>query len=568
MADVWAFFQNYGTGGLSSAAWIRPGSVDSVGNFTWLHEGILFPDNVWTYRPDYTGTGYLAVDPNDPDYIWVAACVDLGGINLYTRCYTYQVSTETWTLLLDIPFVGPSTPFPVDMCFDTDGTAFLAVGGNGAFGLAGGSGEGGVYKSVARSSFSSAGSGHEHGFLSGNINNPASLTALHIAPTTDDGTRVLYTAHTLTRLNIFQHTGWVTSFSDDDGTTWHDPDLEYNGNQFQLECLTRMLIGPYGSGMWYCADHSGTGAYSTANLSAVMDATPGDGPIGGYGGGIFDSGSIAHPFRSDSVRAVAFPTQISTTLYLYSTGDSGANWTQQSQGLEHAAFAYRGARTSETSLFAAGVSLDNADHASEIFWTPDGGATWYSALAEASAIGLSLDFGPYSPGPGMAWEEVLTYRDYRQYVGRSTYYVSAPNPLAARTQALALADLLIACSTGTFVQAVGPYTNPPTMPLPGSGDQYNNAEMVLRFTWLTDENIAIGIDIPCPDSALFLSDQESVTLLNPAVTDLIAGAITQKLCTRGGQLATQFIGARRIMRGFRSTQTIRILDVLGTSTGE
>jgi hypothetical protein len=84
MATGWAFFQEYGTGGLSSAGWIRPGSV--VGSvFTWLHEAIPFPANVWTYRPDYTGTGYIVVDPLDPDFIWVAACTG-DGATLFTRC--------------------------------------------------------------------------------------------------------------------------------------------------------------------------------------------------------------------------------------------------------------------------------------------------------------------------------------------------------------------------------------------------------------------------------------------------------------------------------------------------
>jgi hypothetical protein len=567
MATGWAFFQEYGTGGLSSAGWIRPGSV--VGSvFAWLHDAIPFPVNVWTYRPDYTGTGYIVVDPLDPDYVWVAACVDTGGINLFTRCYTYRYSTDTWTLLLDVPFVGPSTPLIVDMCFDTDGTAFLAVGGNGAYGLGGGVGEGGIYKSVARGAFTGIGSGHEHGYNSGNINGPASLTALDIAPTTEEGSRVLYTAHTLTRLNGLQPTGWVTSSSADDGASWHDPVPTYNGNQFRLECLTVLRLVAIGGGLWYVADNSGTGAYSTANLSARIDGTPSNGPTGSYGGGIADSGSIAYPFSSDPTKGVAFPTAFATTLVLYSTVDEGGSWVAHSQGLEHAPFGYRGGRTLDGTLTAAGVSQDNASHLSEIWWTEDGGLTWHSATAEENAIGLSWAFGPFNPSPSQVWLEVLTFRDSRMFAGQTRYYVGGVDETEARGNALAIAALLTPLSNGQWTGASGPYNTPPLAPTQGADALYQNIEEVIRLTWITADGVAIYVEVPCPKSALFLDDQESLALLNPAIAAVSTGVLSYKLCTRGGALAVSFIGATRIMRGFRATQTMRTLDPSETSTGE
>ncbi len=567
MESFWALFQDYGTGGLASAGWIRQGQFDGA-SFTWLTDPIAFPDFLWTYRPDYTGTGYLAVDPLDPDFIWVGGCVSIAG-TLFTRCYTYQVSTNTWTMLLNLDFVGPSTPLIVDMCFDVDGTAFLAVGGNGAFGLGGGVGEGGVYKSDARGEFGGIGAGYEHGLNSGNINHPASLTALDIAPTTGEGTRILYTAHTLTRVSGIATTGWVTSSSSDDGATWHDPVPTYNGNQFQLECLTMMRLGGAGGGLFYVADHSGTGAYSTANLSALIDGTPGDGPTGSYGGGIFQSGSIAHTFATDPDKAVAYPTLIATAMELCNSSDGGATWNRQSQGLEHAAFAYRGARTSKASLATAGVSLDNPAHSSELWWSEDAGATWNMAVAEENAIGLSLDFGPpVAPPTQRVALETMTFRDSRMFVGQTRFYVAGDSDDELRANALAIADALQLLSSGAWTGAMGPYTSGTGAPSVGSDALYRNAEMVLRLVFVTFDGVSIIVEIPCPIAELFIDDQETTSDLNPDYISAVTACFENKLCTRGGQLAYIFGGASRIMRGFRSTETIRTLDPNETNTAE
>jgi hypothetical protein len=391
---------------------------------------------------------------------------------------------------------------------------------------------------------------------------------MDIAPTTEEGTRILYTAHSLTRLNGLQPTGWVTSSSADDGASWHDPVPTYNGNQFRIEVLTLMRLWGGGGGLWYVSDNSGTGAYSTANLSARIDGTPGGGPTGSYGGGIFDSGSIAFPFTADPTKGVAFPTRFATTLNLYESSDGGATWNSHTQGLEHAGFWYRGGRTQRGSLAAAGISLNNPSHNSEIWWTEDAGATWHSALAEETAIGLSLDFGDFTPAAPRVNLETLTFRDARMFVGQSRFYIAANSDLEAHDNAENLADLLDVLSNGLLTGTVGPYSSPPVAPGPGVSDVYQNIETVIRLTWITADGVAIGIDVPAPLTELFIDDQESYVLLSPFIADVAAGAITYKLCTRGGQLAVSFIGATRIMRGFRSTQSIRTLDPSETSTGE
>jgi len=565
MPGFWAFFQEYGTGGLASAGWIRHGTLEGSA-FAWDGDQIPFPDLVWAYIPDGSFTGYLAVDPSDPNFLWVAATVQEGD-DLFSRCYVYDIDEDTWTNVLDVAFIGDSTPFCVDMAFDPDGTTFMAIGGNGALGRPGAVGEGGVYKSVDRGAFSFAGSGHENAYRSGNINDVKSLTALDLIPDTGDG-RVLYTAHTLTRVNIFQTTGWVTSSSTDDGGTWDDPSLEYNGNQFQLECLTVMRVNVGETGFWYCADHSGTGAYSTANLTAVMGGSPGNGPTGGYGGGVFSSGAICYPFPADGSKAVGFPTQVASSD-LYNSDDAGANWagTARSSG-NQGAFTYRGGRTSRDSAYAAGVSLANATHDSQIWWTDDYGETWNFDLAEEDAHGLSLDFGPSTPPPpNPIGLEVLTFYDSRNYTGFTRFYTTDSNEDDLLTNAQQLSSLFSVLSNGHFTQAVGPWTTSPVLPTTGSSTIYENIETRIRLVWATEDGIAIAVEVPCPKSELFLEDQETPSLLSEALTDAAAGGITYKLCTRGGKVATQFMGAGRVMRGLRSQLNVGILDPNETGSG-
>lgn len=564
--SFWALFQTWGTGGLASAGWIRNGSVET-GSLVWLTDRIFTPSNVWAYIPDSAYTGYIAVDPLDDTKVWVAYLENNSGV-FHNRVFLYDSVADTWTSLMNTALIGPTAPFCVDMAFDVDGTAFFAMGGNGARGDPGAVGEGGVYRSLARAAFTYQGSGFDHGPNSGNINHPISLTGLDVIPTTDEGSRIVVVSHTLARTGDSQTTGWVTSSSSDDGGTWHDPASTYNGNQFQLEAFAMVRVGGDTGGLFYAADHSGTGAYSTSFLSSTIGGDTVDGPSGVYGDGIEDSGSVAHTFKSDVDKAVAYPTNFATTLFLYNSTSGGATWGRQSQGLEHAAFAYRGARTSRQTLLTAGVTVGNAGHRSELFWSEDAGATWQNAIAEEEAIGLSLDFGTAIITNPQVYYETLTFRDARNFVGQSRYYVLAGSADEARTNAENIADLLDVLSNGLLTGSVGPYSTPPIAPGPGVAAVYQNAETVIRLTWITTEGIAIGVDVPCPLTELFLDDQESLSLLNPLITDVAAGALTYKLCTRGGLVAFAFVGASRIMRGFKSTQSIRTLDPTETFTGE
>jgi hypothetical protein len=154
------------------------------------------------------------------------------------------------------------------------------------------------------------------------------------------------------------------------------------------------------------------------------------------------------------------------------------------------------------------------------------------------------------------------------FLGTSRYYVSGISYNDCAIKAENISNLLDVLSNALLTGTVGPYSSPPIAPGPGVDEIYQNAEMVLRLTWITDNGVSIGIDIPCPISELFIADQESLSLLSPFISDVADGAIANSLCTRGGLVANQFIGGTRIMRGFRSTQNIRTLDPNETSTGE
>lgn len=563
--SVWGFFQVYGTGGMASAAWIRPGTVNGSA-FTWDGVAIAFPDPIWAFVPHAAYTGYLAVDPRDDNFIWVAALVLVSGV-YHNRVYVYNRTAATWTMLWNAALIGPTAPFVVDMAFDPHGKTYIAIGGDGARGGSGAVGEGGVYMSVARGPFAAIGSGHGHAYNSGNINNPQSLTSLDLVPN-GTSTPTLYTGHTLTRLSGAQLTGWVTSSSPDDGVTWSDPVPTFNGNQFPLECFTVFRALPGGTDAWYVADHSGSGAYSTSNLTYRIGATPDNGPTGSDGAGVFDSGTICYPFLGAPASGVGFPTQHDGSS-MWHTTDGGASWSSTARPTGHqAGFAYRGGRTHRSASVAAGVSLDNPSHNSEIWWTEDAGATWHSDLAESSAIGLSLDFGPSVPTTPRVNQEVLTFRDSRMFSGQSRFWVTGGSDVAIESNALAIATLLSYLSNAQWTGAIGPYNTPPFQPNAGASAAYQNIEEVIRLTWLTVDGLAIGVDVPCPISSIFISDQESIALLNPVIAAAGSGAITYQLCTRGGLVAVSFVGAARLMRGFKSTETMRTLDPGETSTAE
>jgi len=191
------------------------------------------------------------------------------------------------------------------------------------------------------------------------------------------------------------------------------------------------------------------------------------------------------------------------------------------------------------------------------------------AVAEENAIGLSLDFGPpVAPPTAKVALETMTFRDSRMFVGQTRFYVAGDDDDELRANALAIADALQLLSSGAWTGAMGPYTTGTGAPSVGSDALYRNAEMVLRLVFVTYDGVSIIVEIPCPIKELFFDDQETTSDLNPDYIAAVTACFENKLCTRGGQLAYIFGGASRIMRGFRSTETIRTLDPNETNTAE
>lgn len=556
MAGVWGFFMEPGTGGYYGDAWIRNGRVKG-NSFAWNTDPIAFPEQVWRYEPAPFQAGYIAADPRDDDLLWVSAFVTADGSTFHVVIYTYVISTDTWTRLLNETMGGDGAIWVCDMAFDADGATFACIAGGGALGGGDVGTPQGVYLSQDAAEFGYQGAGKDGPYWEGNINKPKSLTAMTIIPAADPTGRRIFVAHNQT--GTTQFTRHVVSVSDDDGVTWDDQS-NWPGSQFSLECLTvlRYLPGQEHDG-WYASDHGGVGAYSIGEQTFTNVYNLTDDTWDGNGGVTDDSGVMMYPFAADPSRAVAFGTRGDTKLY-HST-DGGASWNSYERALGHRqSFNYRGARTHPFNFYAAGVTLPTAADASDIWWTPDGGDHWYSAEAEASGVGLSLDFAQsLEPDEGI-YEEVLSWRDARLFVGRSRFYVHGDTPAEALDNAQAFAGLLAVLTTAEFTQAVGPWTTAPVAPVAGSNDQYNNIETIAQFAWDTAEGQRIIVELPCPPSGMWYSDQESWSLLSGEVADLAAGALTYRLCTKGGISATQFIGARRIMRGFRGSETIRTLS--------
>lgn len=564
-SGFWAFFRER-TVPAATDAWIRRGHFSGA-TWAWDTAQIPFPDKAQAYG-SYAHYGYLKVDPYASTLLWVGTFVLVAGA-LRLRLYLYDVAANTWTLKLDVPYSSGPALWICDMAFDSSGGhlyTWAAVATDGAIGGAGVSPGQGVYVSVDRGTFTFVGSGLDasHHYAAANVNAPRSLTALMAAGS--GGSLTLYSGHNVTEAFAGSPV-WVVSESIDGGATWQDdPFTPFSGNRFMLEAFTVLNPITGTTALWYCASHSPTGAYFPSS-EGVVPYTPGGG-WGGFGNPTPAAGSIAYPFPSAAGRGVAFPTGGTGVDQFGYTTDGGANWNSVAAQIGGNRFWYRAGRVSGTSLDAAGVTLSGGTSSCYLMWTEDGGVTWHSAVVESNADGLSLDVGDYVPPNPHVNLEVLTFRDSRMFYGTTRYYVASDSDVEAIANALGIADALQLLTDGAWTGATGPYNTPPGVPTPGSDAIYQNIEMIIRLVWITEDGVAIMVEVPAPATALFISDQESISLLNPDLADAAAAGLTYKLCTRGGQLAVSFIGATRIMRGFRSTETIRTLDPNETNTAE
>lgn len=561
MAGIWALFRTVG-GPSANPGWIRKGHYAGA-SFVWDTPQIPCPDPLQAYPAGNAYFGYLKVDPFASHLIWVNNFVLVAGA-FKNRTYLYDSLANTWTIKADLAYVSGPAFWCCDMVFDEDGAhtyAWMALATDGAVGGAGVSPGQGVYMSTDRGAFTFKGSGIEllHSYTQGNVNAPQSLTSLTIKRGTG-GARRLYVSHNSTWAFPGGQT-YVISVSADDGATWLDQG-GWAGNKFMLESMAvlRYVPGsPYGDG-WYVADHSPAGNYSAAASGRVPHDLTGN-TWGGFLNPTPASGCLAFPFASNVLRGVAYPTDGVGADTLAYTTDGGNNWTGFTRPVGHRpGIWYRGARTAEGSLDTAGVFLHRADNTSEIWWSEDGGITWASADAEPNADGLSLDFGDFTPDQPQVWPQSFYWADSRGFVGRTRFFVAGDSQADAGAHALAILGLLSPISTARFLAAVGAYNTEPFAPFVGTDAEYNNVEQVLRLEFLTAQRSIVAVEMPCPTEAIFLDDQESLALLNPALAAAIAGIPPERLANRGGQEAVTFIGGSRISRPQRQRHSIRTLN--------
>jgi hypothetical protein len=88
------------------------------------------------------------------------------------------------------------------------------------------------------------------------------------------------------------------------------------------------------------------------------------------------------------------------------------------------------------------------------------------------------------------------------------------------------------------------------------------------MTFITDDDVAVNLSIPTPVDNSFVSDQETISILNVAVNDVVTAALDHLLCTRGGVPVLRWVGAQRVMRAQRARQSIRGLDPSETTSSE
>lgn len=571
MAGFWALFR--GDGGPSATpGWIRKGHFTG-GTFGWDSPQIPTPDTLWAYTPDRHWSGFLACDPYDSDFVWVSYFA--GPVETLTmRTYLYSVSSNTWTLKQNVAFGGGASDFCGDMAFDqADGHiyVYMIVSSNGALGLGGIDTAQGVYRSVDRGNFTYQGSGVDasHHYTNGNINHPQSLTALTLIPAAGETGRQLWVSHNSTWTG--SGAVWVTAVSGDEGVSWSEnPINHWPGNQFMSESygvLRYTPTGGVGGDGWYAASNAPTGPIG-ADAEGKWYYDLSSATWGGTAGSpTHNNASLPMPFLSDPSKGVAWP--VSTGFDPAYTNDGGGSWHVVARPVGHQpGFWYRAGRTKVDELVAAGVSLADPDHFSELWWSEDAGVTWNFALVESGADGVGFDFTPFVPPVAAVWPQVFTWADSRGFTGDTTFFVTGTDQIDAGIHAHNILDLIEPMTTARFLGARGAYNTSPVNEFPGTDGQYNNIEQRLSLVFQTGERNPIALTLPCPAKQLFLDDQQSLDLLNPSLAAAIAGIPGERLCNRGGQEAVEFAGGTRYSEPTRRKSNIRIKNPDETGPGE
>lgn len=552
-------------------------SATTVGPVISLGTPVELPEPLTRVSGSSLGsTAAIASLPYNPAVVYIAGRSDTTGEFVAWR---YDHDTETFDELMREETASGTWPFAIKLWPNhtpEQERVYLAIGNGSAWGVFSNQNPEhpqGVWVSDGASNFFAVGIGHEWSYSGANINHPNSLTDLYVVEAGEDiEDDILATGHTVTRASPFAPNTWpfwsVSSATVGVGGDWkdnpHATGLNFSGGW--QTALNRLTTDPTtAADGWLVTNGGGAGPRSFFQQNFGVPNNP----------VALSTGTPGGSYRSNA-RCIVFP-DVGNILLAFGEGDTGelvidryspvdGTLVNVFTDVDIAAAPSTAIYVSVTGGIAACLT-DQHSGAGCFAWSFDYGSTWTTELLDGYA-GMALDAGPTDPSvTAPVYEETLIFQDSRGFDGQTRFCIAADTSTEARDQALLVTSLLVALSNGHFVSATGPYTTSPVLPIRGADFTYQNIETVIRLVWTTEDGIAIPVEVPCPTSDLFLDDQETVAILSTALIDAAAGALENYLCTRGGKLATQWMGASRIMRGLRRRLTVGNLDPNETGTG-
>jgi len=504
--------------------------------------------------------------PSDPGIVY-CGLRDFAGT---AYLYRYNSHTATWTLLYSQGF-GINLTHVTDLVFGPGvEEVWVAVGTLNDYGESFHESNPaedawqGLWHSIGGAALTQVNAGHEHAFNGGNINHPNTLTGLAGGMT--GGIFTVWATHCLTVGGGAGHNSVLSILA---GLAL-PIDVEWaflDAAGFSYCTLSPIQYHPEWStpGIWFLMDFSGTGAYSFANSDEIISAD-----VATYTDNLINtvvrSGACGGLWFSNTDKGFIYDTN--GVKHIWQLTNRGAVITEVVPSAPQLT-ATRWSFAVHPSLplgiigYYSGTGADG-----QLVWTEDEGATFTSWDAPSTEL-YAVDFGVASPPPPApaVYQEDMAFRDSRGFVAHARFYTVAPDPATARSQAIVIASNMQGLSGAIINTAHGPWNTQPLGPNRGSVADYLPIEERLVLTFVDANGYPISVEIPAPASATLTQAGDQVDLTNAGIITAIADLVANNLCGRGGNLAVNFLGGRRVQSRIRHRFSINQEAPSGSEPG-
>lgn len=140
-----------------------------------------------------------------------------------------------------------------------------------------------------------------------------------------------------------------------------------------------------------------------------------------------------------------------------------------------------------------------------------------------------------------------SWRDLRGRVGKVRFNVAAGTPANESTQASAVVTAISNMSEAAFVVSHGAFNTAPTSVIYGASATYSTVEDKAVFTFQTAVGAIHRLQVPAPQSGIFLADGMTVDITATAVAAFITATVGIITDANGNALTTM-VGGIRVRR--------------------